>query len=148
MDIKKFLAGCVVFLSLVRFCSGSGYINVKDFIEKEEYKNEKDHTAAIRAAFEEAAKTRKWAVFFPPGYYTISDTINISSAGEIVGEGYPTIIQTNPEKDIFYDENTWRKTIRGLQFRGGKDQIAIGNKNVDQGFFIISDCRFFNSEGA
>lgn len=149
MDIKKLFTGCAVVFSLARFCSGStGYINVRDFIEREEYKNEKDHTAAIRAAFEEAAKTRKWAVLFPPGYYNISDTINIAAGGEIVGEGYPTIIQTNPEKDIFYDEGTWRKTIRGLQFRGGRDQIAIGNKNVDQGFLLISDCRFFNSEGA
>jgi hypothetical protein len=125
----------------------SSYINVREFINKPEFKEQKDHTEAIRAAFAEAGKTRKHAVLFPPGHYTVSDTIDIGAANEIVGQGYPTITQRDPSKDIFYDENTWRKTIRGLQFRGGRDQLALGGKNTDQGFLLVSDCRFFEAAG-
>jgi len=147
--IVCFLIACTVFLSDIRFCHpDTDYVNVKHFIDSGDFKSEKDHTAAIRAAFAEAGKTRKYAVLFPPGNYYISDTITIATANEVVGHGYPTIHQSNPEKDIFHDDGTWRKTIRGLQFQGGRDQIAIGNKNVDQGFLIISDCRFSDSEGA
>jgi len=154
--MKIYFEKAVAYVAIVMgvFCFGqvlfaedsSGYINVMDFIAKSEDKS--DNTEAIRAAFEEAAKTRKFAVLFPPGNYHISDTINIAAAGEIVGHGYPTIQQSDSQKDIFYDDKTWRKTIRGLQFRGGRDQIALGNRNVDQGFLLISDCRFFDSGGA
>lgn len=105
-----------------------------------------DYTEAIRTAIAQAVKTRAHKIYFPPGTYTISDTINMNSADPI-GKGV-TIVQSNPKKDIFYADKVWQRTIKGFSFIGGRDQIAIGNKNVDQGFLVISDCKFKNASGA
>ncbi len=104
-----------------------------------------DDTRAIQAAFDRAAKART-GVRFPAGRYKISDTIRIGVT-EVRGEGYPEIVQANPGKDIFFAPGIWRTTISGLQFRGGRDQISLGNPNIDQGFLVISDCRFRDAAG-
>ena len=105
-----------------------------------------DYTKAIRMAVDEAAKTRAYAIYFPPGHYSISDVIDMNSATPISG-GEVTIQQRDPEKDIFYADSVWQRTIKGFCFIGGRDQIAIGNKNVDQGFLIITDCKFKDASG-
>jgi hypothetical protein len=123
----------------------SGYVNVRDYIAKAG--NPADHTEAIRAAIAESGKQRTFGLLFPPGYYRVSDTIDISGVNEVVGQAYPRIEQTDPEKDIFYSNSAWRKTVRGMSFHSGRDQVALGNKNTDQGFLLVSDCRFFQANG-
>ena len=105
-----------------------------------------DYTDAIRMAVAEARRIRADAIYFPPGRYVISDVINLNSTIP-VGERV-TIQQLNPDKDIFYADNAWNMAIKGFSFIGGRDQIAIGNKNTDQGFLIISECRFKDANGA
>ncbi len=104
-----------------------------------------DDTRFIQEAFNRAGKVGV-GVVFPPGRYKVSDTIEVR-VSQVRGEGYPEIIQVNPNKDIFFAPNTWRVSISGLKFRGGKDQISLGNKNIDQGFWIVSDCRFNYANG-
>ncbi len=123
----------------------SGYINVRDYIEASSERV--DHTDAIRRASAEAISTRNRGLLFPPGEYKVSDTIDVSGLNEIVGQAYPRITQTNAGKDIFYSNQAWRMTVRGLSFEGGRDQVALGNGNVDQGFLVVSDCRFTNASG-
>jgi hypothetical protein len=136
---------CAALLGTGYAQSTAGYINVQDYIVASA--NTTDHTEAIRAAFAEAGRTRKYAVLFPSGYYAISDTIDISAANEIVGQGYVRIEQRDPAKGIFHTAGKWRITIKGLNFIGGLDQIALGNPNTDQGFYIISECQFFTANG-
>jgi hypothetical protein len=124
----------------------SGYVNVRDYIVKAG--NPTDHTEAIRQAIADSSRARNFGLLFPPGDYRISDTIDISAVVEVVGQAYPRITQTNPDKDIFYTFTTWRMTVRGLSFHGGRDQVALGNQNTDQGFLVVSDCRFFEANGA
>jgi len=106
-----------------------------------------DYTKAIRMAIAAAAETRSYEIYFPAGHYSISDTIDMNSATPISG-GKVTIQQRDSEKDIFYADQVWQRTIRGFSFLGGHDQIAIGNKNVDQGFIVISECKFKDASGA
>jgi hypothetical protein len=35
-----------------------------------------------------------------------------------------------------------------MSFRGGKNQLHVGNNNTDQGFIKIQDCSFAHSSGA
>lgn len=139
-----FAALAAVVLYLGQAAAGEGYVNVRDFIAA----GETDHTMAVRRALQEAAKNRSYALLFPPGRYLISDTIDIGAANEIVGRGYAAIVQQRPEKDIFFTDNKWRITVKGLTFEGGRDQLALGNKNINVGFMIVSDCRFNNAAGA
>ena len=103
-----------------------------------------DDTRGIQEALDRASKARV-GVIFPPGRYKISDTLQINVT-DIRGEGYPEIVQTRADKDIFF-ATIWRVTIRGLQFRYGRDQISLGNNNIDQGFMLVSDCRFRDAGG-
>ena len=137
-----------------------GNINVKDFGAKGD--GNTDDTAAIKAAFtalgERNMSSRPpkelgglgYSVFpeiiFPAGRYSISDTIDITGT-VIRGMGYAAIIQSNPEKDIFYCSNAWRMTITGLTFIGGKNQLNLGNNNTDTGMVTVDDCRFYYAGG-
>ena len=117
-------------------------VNVRDFGAKGD--GGTDDTKAIQKAFDHASEKRR-PVLFPAGQYWITDTISIG-ANEIIGHGYPEIIQRDAEDDILYG-TIWRTTIRGLAFRGGRDQISLGNPNTDQSFFVIRDCRFKKANG-
>jgi hypothetical protein len=118
-------------------------LNVKVFGAKGNGKT--DDTAAIQRTLNNAAKTGK-SVVFPSGKYKISGALQVK-VSKIVGQGYPELIQVSPGKDILFAPNCWRITIKGMSFRGGKDQISLGNTNVDQGFLIVSDCRFNYANG-
>ena len=144
--MKKFLIPVLLVLTvIVRASSSSDCINVEDYIKKNP--SMKDHTAAVQQAMTDAAKRGK-RVLIPGGRtYRLSDTINISGVPEIIGHGQPNLSMQNPDKDIFYSGGIWRIRIEGLTFTGGRDQIAIGNRNVDRGFFSISHCRFIKASG-
>ncbi len=146
--VQRVISLCSVLLCLTAaVCAQpvTGYVNVGDYIVKAG--NPNDKTEAIRQAIAEAKSRRFSGLLFPPGEYLVSDTIDISGVNEIVGQAYPSIAQTNPAKDIFYTTYAWRLTIRGLEFTGGRDQVAIGNDNVDLGFLTVSDCRFSYADG-
>lgn len=142
--MKKFFF--TVFAILLTFAvSAAGLVNVEDYIKKNP--SATDHTAAVQQAMKDAAKTGT-GVLFPGGRsYRLSDTINISGVSEIIGQGQPSIVMTNPEKDIFQSRNLWRIRIEGLTFTGGRDQLSLGNRNVDRGFFSVSHCRFIKASG-
>jgi len=129
-----------------------GYVNVMEYIRKV---GKPDHTEAIRMALKATAKeelptgptTRHFPVYFPPGNYTISDTIAIDY-GNIVGNN-ATITQTNPEKDIFSATNcAYMVSIKGITFSGGRDQIHIETPAAAAGIlWRITDCNFRNANG-
>ena len=140
--------------------SDLGNINVKDFGAKGD--GNADDTAAIKAAFAALAERNMSSrpakelgglgysvspeIIFPAGRYAISDTINITGT-VIRGMGYAAIIQSDREKDIFYCPNAWRMTITGLTFIGGRNQLNLGNNNMDTGMVTVDNCRFYFASG-
>lgn len=159
--LKTSLFGMVVLSWLTTICVGKDTPNnttTTDCVNALEYVKKvgsHDHTKAINMAMDAARNRRKdklrgkWhigCVYFPPGTYTISDTINIEGLVEIFGHA-AKIVQKNPEKDIFYSGNTRLIDIHGLSFYGGKDQIALGNRNIANGFLKIRDCFFWYAKG-
>ena len=46
--------------------------------------------------------------------------------------------------------NVWRFEARDLWLRGGRHQLslgALGNRNINQGFFLVDNVQFENSSG-
>ena len=123
-----------------------GVMDIGRYLKNTNIEQGADCTEALKSAFELARKEKQYSFFFPPGYYNISDTIDISSANKIYSDG-AIIAMKNPDKDILYTGNKWRINISGISLRGGKDQIVIGNNNTDQSFFIISECDFRDCSG-
>ena len=128
-----------------------GYVNVMDYITKAG--NKTDHTEGIRMAFKDTSRGRApngvggrhFAVLFPPGQYTISDTIEIDFA-KVVGNG-ATIIQTNPEKDIFLATKHF-VSVEGISFRGGRDQIHVETGKGHAGnLWHVNKCHFADANG-
>jgi len=145
--IKRYLSLCSLLLcAAVAAHAQPEPVNVRDFITKPEFKEQKDHTEAIRAAFAEAGKTRAYRVLFPPGYYTISDTIDISQGTPVSPYG-ASITQTDPEKDIFVNKGVWRIAIRNFSFYGGRDQVVLFTNNCDISVLEVSDCQFKDAGG-
>lgn len=124
-------------------------VNVRDYGAKGD--GVSDDTAALQAAFKAAWQTYdphlgSNEVLFPPGVYSISDTLQITGAA-IRGQGYATIWQKTADKDIFYHPFAWRLLIEGFTFKGGKNQVSLGNPNIDTGFLQVRDCRFYDAGG-
>jgi len=130
-------------------------VNVRDFGAKGD--GVTDDTEAIKAAVKAAFEKRRIPlhpqygyfvsfseVYFPNGHYIISDTIDINAVN-IRGEAYAAIEQKDPEKDIFYNPDTWRQKIEGMTFLGGRIQLNLGNNNIDTGHVTVRDCHFKNS---
>jgi len=122
----------------------NGVLNIGEYFAENNV-DRSDCTQTLRDAFALAGKERRMVIYFPPGNYNVSDTIDISPANKIYSDGKAIIHQKNPDKDIFVTTGKWRITVSGISFRGGKNQLVIGNPNIDQSFFIISECDFRNS---
>ena len=115
-----------------------------------------DDTKAVQTAFDAArARSKKYphaispyksTIYFPPGKYLISATIQADTP-KITGDN-ASIIQQNPDKDIIYYSHAWFNVINGMTFQGGRVQLSLGNKNVDKSQFTISECRFFRANKA
>jgi len=114
------------------------HINVRDHITRAG--NPADHTAAIRAAFAEAAQTGMRVVYFPRGYYTVSEAIDIRHATP-VSPGGANITQTNPDQDIFVTPGVWRIVLSGFVFRGGRDHVADAMASEALGAGCAAPCR-------
>ncbi len=116
-------------------------INLGDYME---HAKPGDHTEVFRKAFEDLAKKQDLALYIPPGYYKVSDTIQLKGVGvlEIFGHGYAEIKMTDPEKDIFVSQHPWKMKIDGLSFIGGKNQISLENNNTDRTNIFITNCMF------
>eukprot|EP01043_Picozoa_sp_COSAG02_P026124 COSAG02_NODE_1495_length_12314_cov_33.691691_7_plen_795_part_00 len=120
-----------------------------------------DSTAAIQAAvhdaMDHASNDAQSEVLFPSGTYTISATVNItalnhtqSSGVTLRGIGVAKITMMNEkceDCDIFCSDGLWRFEISHLWMQNGKGHLNIGNHNINQGFFLIHDCSFFNASG-
>jgi hypothetical protein len=103
----------------------------------------RQYRAAIKAAFEAYAQKPHKPVFFPPGTYLISETITFYDG--IVRGVNASIRQKDPEKDVFHITHSWRTTIEGITFHGGRTHINAPHNNTDQGISLINDCRFYKS---
>ncbi len=130
-------------------------VNVRDFGAVGD--GEHDDTAAIRRAFKAvggiSAKYPGTAyyhemrpVVFPYGRYRISDSIEINNT-TIRGEG-AVIEQTDPQKPIFEFAAAWRLRISGFTFLSGKHHLQLSNPNIDSGWIVVEDCRFYGSRSA
>jgi hypothetical protein len=131
--------------------------NVRDFGAKGD--GVTDDTAAINAAFAAAAKmviseqpapgevyvSSLPEVYFPSGKYRLSAPINPTA--HMVGEGNAVLYQPDRAVDIISSTFIWRWRISGFTFLGGRNQISIGNPNIDTGRIVIDKCVFQNSAG-
>jgi len=155
--VMSFLLALVFAPQRIRAAITEPVISVRDFGAVGD--GETDDTAAIQAALDAAQKQHvsrmtPWGVYyntspvvvFPAGRYKISDRLNIRSY-VIRGEGYASIEQSDRTKDILYGDWAWRMTIEGLTFIGGRRQISLGNPNIDTGFLVVRDCKFYFSGG-
>lgn len=142
--MRKFIILSLLLL-LSFFSNAAKEINIADFVKK--YGVKGDHTVAFQKAFEEVTKKRTKSIYIPEGTYYLNETINVNgiSSGEIYGKGYPEIIMKDPQKDIFSSNWAWKLKIEGLAFRGGRNQLFLGNKNIDQTNIIINNCRFLDA---
>jgi hypothetical protein len=135
----------------------SPVINVRDFGAAGD--GQADDTVAIRAALDAAqaqhvSLTTPWGVYyntspvvlFPPGRYKVTQTLPVSTT-VIRGEGYASIEMADRTKDILYGDWAWRMTIEGLTLIGGRAQVSLGNPNIDTGFLVVRDCKFYFSGG-
>lgn len=138
--------------TMISAATTAGCVNVMDYVESV---GKKDHAEAIRMAMAAARESRKdelrgkyriGCVYFPPGEYTISDVIDVEGVAEIFGHN-ASIVQKNPEKDIFFSGESRFIDIHNLNFHGGRDQIALGNHNRSNGFLKVRDCFFWHSNG-
>jgi hypothetical protein len=129
------------------FANAAKEINMADYVKK--YGEKNDHTVAFQKAFEEVAKKRNRSIYIPEGTYYLNETINLNaiSSGEIYGKGYPEVVMKDPQKDIFTSNFAWKLKIEGLAFRGGRNQLFLGNNNIDQTNIIINNCRFRDAGG-
>lgn len=132
------------------------HIDVKQFGAKGD--GVTDDTAAIQAALNAAGKQRlsgqadglyfnaQPAVFFPNGNYVISDVLKPASE-LILGEGGAYIVQKDKSKDIMFFNYLWEGSVEGVNFVGGRNQVSIGNGNIDMGHVTISKCKFVRAGG-
>jgi len=132
-------------------------INVRDFGALGD--GQADDTAAIRAAFAEAAKriiseqpfpgrsyvTSLPTVFFPNGKYVLSEPL--TPTANLLGEGNAILHQPDPAVDIIAWDWAWRWRVSGFTFLGGRHQLSLGNPNIDTGRIEIEDCVFHSASG-
>jgi len=94
------LACAAVVVSLIAAATGSGQppglagvVNVKDFSAVGD--GVADDTVAIKRALATALQS-KGTIFFPPGVYLITDTLEVTDTVTIVGAGWGSVIKLKP----------------------------------------------------
>jgi len=117
----------------------AGGVNVRDFGAVG------DGVADDTQAIQKALDATSGLVMIPPGRYRVAETLSAKD-GQIVGQGQPTIHASNPDMTVL-EVTAHRTTVQGITFLGGKDQLSIGNGNIDQGLFKVIDCWFYKSSG-
>ena len=68
---------------------------------------------------------------FPNGRYLLSAPLTPTC--HMVGEGNAILEQADPTVDIIVHDWAWRWRISGFTFLGGRDQLNLGNNNIDTG---------------
>jgi hypothetical protein len=111
--------------------------------------------AAVKAAMDNTTHRTVSTVVFPVGTYLLTQAGNLS--GTPPGDktnvylrgsgGVPEVQQTCSGCDVFYGANLWRFEARDLWLRGGRHQLSLGNRNINQGFFLVENVQFENSSG-
>ena len=95
-----------------------------------------DDTAALQAAFNEVK-----AVYFPPGTYIISDTVNVTNATQVSGAGRGAAVikraDLDPTKAHLNIENRSDVKLSGFTFHGNRDNNVLGGKGNDRGITVI-----------
>ena len=142
----------------------SGSLNVRDFGAKGD--GITDDSDAIQRALLQAAAPEfpgflywRWTaapeVYFPEGTYLVSRTLLVPVCGasggvsnhiNLRGEN-ATIKQIDPTQDILYFRMSHRNLIEGITFEGGRRQIKLWSRNMDEARVVIRDCTFRNSSG-
>lgn len=147
----------ILLATLLALSPGLAVINVHDYGARGD--GHTDDTVAIQAAFD-AAQAQVTSlpskvgcyyqtapeVFFPSGRYMLSGPLNLSGLA-VRGEGQACLEQTNPEADIFVSAYAWRMSFTGLTFLYGRRHLALSNPNLDTGYLLVQDCRFYASGG-
>lgn len=121
--------------------------DVRDFGAKGDGKTDDTQAIrkAVRAVAEKVTTYGTGTLYFSPGRYVISDSIDVE---KIHLKGTSAVIfQKNPRKDIFNYNYAWNVKVSGIEFHGGRNQLSFANKNIDKGMILIRDCRFFDASG-
>lgn len=123
-------------------------ISVKEFDAKGD--GATDDTAAIQAALT-AAASRSVGVFFPPGVYSISSTLSLSSASGVTMHGSnATIKQTGGRlTNTLHILDSSDVTVRDLKFQGTNDPLLEGDSGfAGQGIYVTNSdtIRILNNE--
>jgi len=83
-------------------------------------------------------------IYFPEGRYLIHRTILFQQSALLRGSGNATIIQKNPDQDIFYFHYAYRYAVEGLIFEGGKIQVHFWTRNM-AARLRVKNCVFRNA---
>ena len=155
--MRRVLLLCGSLLLVASLVCAEPELNVRDFGAKGD--GVTDDTGAIKAAFAEAAKrvisyqplpgqayvNSLPVLHFPQGKYLLSSPL--APTCHMSGEGNPVLIQPDPTVDLIVHNNCWRWRIEGFTFVGGRDQLSLGNNNIDTGRIVIEKCVFQNAAG-
>ena len=140
----------------------AGSLNVRDFGAKGDgISDDSDaiQRALLAAGGSDATRFMYWAwtaapeVLFPEGTYLVSRTLLVPACGGAKGQSNhinlrgekATIRQIDPEQDILYFRLAHRNLIEGLTFEGGKRQLKLWSRNLDQARVVIRNCVFRES---
>jgi hypothetical protein len=104
-----------------------------------------DDTGCLQVAMDYATAAGMPLVI-PAGRYRVTKPINVT-ANEVRGEGKPSIVASDKTFDIFYAPCAWRMTIDAIRFQNGRDQVSLGNPNIDQGMLTVRNCEFNDCSG-
>jgi|GEM_PF-1815819 len=84
-------------------------------------------------------------VFLPAGTYRIGRTLVGVKGVTLSGELGTTIQADFADAPLLYLDMAFRGTIRGITFRGGRNQIVYWTANQNAARMLIDDCRFENA---
>jgi hypothetical protein len=108
-----------------------------------------DDTAAIQRAINAAVAAGGRSVYFPPGFYVVSSTINITGSVGLIGAGraFTVIEWASTTLTVFNNTSDTAMYMSGIQMAGpvgataGRMLQFMGNATANS-FSVIRDCQF------
>ena len=158
--MKRFFALLTLGAAAV-FAGDSGILNVTDFGAIPN--DNKDDTEAIEKAVAAARRIVLRpnggsyvgvapAIYFPPGVYDISRTIECHKKLALFSNPGKAMIRAmdrpgQPPPEIMFKFFAYTNTVENLKFIGGKTQLYFSNPNINQTTITISGCEFQHAAG-
>ena len=87
-------------------------------------------------------------IVFPSGTYRITAPVFFVRDAQLQGIGQPTILQADPQADVFVFQGALRSHVENLAFEGGRRQVLVDTFNDESSNFKVRDCAFSRSTGA